>query len=71
MILQKSTIYRCDVCGKQSTWNDSWCTHVFPFDIRGDMTFHICSEYCDRQLLNMTKVQKKKIYLNNQRDGGN
>lgn len=56
-------IYRCDICGKQSTWNENWCTHFFPFDIRSDMAFHICSEYCDRQLLSMTKAQKKKRYL--------
>lgn len=24
------------------------------------MTFHVCSEYCDRQLMALTKTQKKK-----------
>lgn len=71
MELQRTTLYRCDICGKQSTWNENWFTHIFPFDIRGDMTFHVCSEYCDRQLMALTKTQKKKIYFDNLRDGTN
>lgn len=60
MIVTRAQIYRCDICGKESTWNSNWTAHYFPFDIRGDMEFHLCSEYCDRVLLSFTKTQRKK-----------
>lgn len=65
MKITKSQIYQCDICGKKDVWTDSWYSHIFPYDIRSDMHFHVCSEYCDRQLLNMTTKQKKKLFTGN------
>ena len=63
MIVEKEKIYCCDICRKQEAWNKNWYSHTFLWDIRSDMTFTVCSEYCDRQLLALNKTARKKLYF--------
>jgi len=58
----ETLLYQCDICGNQSIWNADWYTHIFPLDISGDMTFHVCSEYCDRVLLSKGLKERRKLY---------
>jgi len=60
--MKLETIYQCDICGKQSTWNKDWHTHIFAARISDDLIFHVCSEYCDRILMSKSKSQKVKLY---------
>lgn len=57
-------VYICDVCGKTGEWSKEWCAHLFPFGLGytgWEHEFHLCSEWCDRKILNMTKTDRLKL----------
>lgn len=60
--MKLETIYQCDICGKKSTWSKDWHTHIFADKITHDLEFHVCSEYCDKILMNKSKKEKRKLY---------
>lgn len=69
MKLEKETIHKCDVCGKQSKWiKCEWATHIFSFDMRSDMEFEVCSEYCDRILLAKSLKERRKLWAETQNE---
>ncbi len=64
MELVKATPYKCDICGKVSPWvHGQWAHYIFPYDMRSDLEFDVCSDYCYRILANMNQKNRIKLYL--------
>jgi len=65
MKIQTETIYRCDICGKESVWvKGTWIAHTFFFGIgyKGwEHEYHLCSWQCDTKLELMSKQQRKRL----------
>ena len=62
MKVELEPVYKCDICGKRSTWiKGEWIAHVFPVR-HEEYEFHLCSGECDEKLLDMSKEQRIKLY---------
>lgn len=61
MEILTETIYRCDICGKESKWIDGqWIAHEYPFK-NYEHEFHVCSKQCDEKLADITKKQRGEL----------
>ena len=64
MIVNKQTIFRCDICTFESQWiKGKWIAHTFPVSKFWEHEFHLCSKECDTALMNKTKAQKRKVAM--------
>lgn len=65
MLVAKETIYRCDICGKESKWiKGQWIAVIY--SMKGgydgwEHEFHVCGNACDNGLSELGKKLRLKL----------
>lgn len=65
MIIQTEPLYRCDICGKEDTWNKRNWISIYSMLGKGmagyEHTFHVCSYDCEKEFDKLSKKDREEL----------